>query len=56
MHCVDRMQSCSVLSACIYRVPQEERSVFWEVIVSAILSKQKKNVYVHVSYLERFPG
>jgi hypothetical protein len=33
---------------------QEERSVFWEGIVSAILSK-KKGVYVHVFYSERFP-
>jgi hypothetical protein len=30
---------------------QEERSIFCEVIVSAILSK-KKSVYVHVSYSE----
>jgi hypothetical protein len=37
----------------IYRVSQEERSVFWKVIVSVILSK--KIVYVHVSYSERFP-
>jgi hypothetical protein len=28
-------------------------SIFWEVIVSVILSK--KSVYVHVSYSERFP-
>jgi hypothetical protein len=32
----------------IYRVSQEEMSVFLEVIVSVILSH--KNVYVHVSY------
>jgi len=28
----------------VYRVPQEERSIFWEVIVSVILSK---NIYVN---------
>ena len=32
---------------------QEERSIFWEVTVSVILSK---NVYVNVSYSEQFPG
>jgi hypothetical protein len=37
----------------IYRMPQEERSIFWEVTVSAILSE--KSAYVHVSYSERFP-
>jgi hypothetical protein len=37
----------------IYRMSPEEMSVLWEVIVSVILSK--KNVYVHVSYSERFP-
>jgi hypothetical protein len=37
----------------IYRVSEEERSLFWEVIVSVILSKQK-SVYVHVSCSERF--
>jgi hypothetical protein len=36
----------------LYREFQEERSVFWEVIVAAILSK---NLNVHVSYSERFP-
>jgi hypothetical protein len=36
----------------IRTVSQEERSIFWEVIVSVILSKI---VYVHVSYSERFP-
>jgi hypothetical protein len=35
----------------VYRMSQEERSVFWAVTVSAILS----GVYVHVSYSERFP-
>jgi hypothetical protein len=30
----------------IYRMSQEERSVFWEVAVSAILSKKKK-VYMY---------
>jgi hypothetical protein len=39
------------MSAVIYRVSQEERSIFWEVTVSVILS----SVYVHVSYSERFP-
>jgi len=29
----------------IYRVSQEERSIFWDVIVSVILSK---NVYVNM--------
>jgi hypothetical protein len=33
-----------------YRLPQELRSIFWEVTVSVILS----SVYVHVSYSERF--
>ena len=37
----------------IYRMSQEERSIFWEVIVSVILSK--KPLYEHVSYSERFP-
>jgi hypothetical protein len=32
----------------VYRILQEERSIFWEVIVSAILSKK-------VSYSEKFP-
>jgi len=39
------------LRVIIYRVSQEERSIFWEVIVLAILSK---NVYMNVSYSERF--
>jgi hypothetical protein len=30
----------NVKSGCIYRVSQEEISVFWEVTVSAILSKE----------------
>jgi hypothetical protein len=34
-----------------YRMFQEEKSVFWEFIVSAILVK---NVYVHVSEVEIF--
>jgi hypothetical protein len=33
----------------LYRVSQEQRSVFWEVIVSATLSK--KSVYVNVIFL-----
>jgi hypothetical protein len=37
---------------CIYRVSQEERSIFWEVIVSVILSKK---LYMNMSYSERFP-
>jgi hypothetical protein len=37
----------------LYRVSQEEISIFWEVTVSVILSN--KNVYVRVSYSERFP-
>jgi hypothetical protein len=32
---------------------QEERSIFWEIIVSVIL--RKKALYEHVSYSERFP-
>jgi hypothetical protein len=37
------------------QVSQEERSVFWEAIVSVILSKKKKkSVYVRVFYSERF--
>ena len=32
----------------IYRVSQKERSIFWEVIVSVILSK--KTLYEHVYY------
>jgi hypothetical protein len=35
-----------------FRVSEEERSIFWEVIVSVILTK---TVYVHVSYSELFP-
>jgi hypothetical protein len=34
----------------VYRVSQEERPVFWEVIVSVIINK---SVHVHVSYSER---
>jgi len=30
---------------CVYRMSQEERSVFWEVIISVILSK---NVYMNM--------
>jgi hypothetical protein len=37
-----------------YRVSQEEMSIFWEVIVLVILSKQLY-AYVHVSYSEWFP-
>jgi hypothetical protein len=33
-------------------VSQKERSIFWEIIISVILSK--KSVYVHVFYSERF--
>jgi hypothetical protein len=32
---------------------QKESSLFWEVIISVILSK--KSVYIHVSYWERCP-
>jgi hypothetical protein len=39
----------------LYRLSQEERSVFWEVIVSVILNKKEKSVYVPVSYSELFP-
>ena len=30
---------CVCVCVCVYRVSQEERSIFWEVIVSVILSK-----------------
>jgi hypothetical protein len=36
----------------VYRVPQEEWSIFWEVIVSVIL---RKRVYMYISYSEQFP-
>jgi hypothetical protein len=36
----------------IYRMFQEERSILWEIRVSAIVIKK---TYVHVSYSERFP-
>jgi hypothetical protein len=29
-------------------VSQEERSIFWEVIVSVILSKKKKKTYIYM--------
>jgi Leu/Phe-tRNA-protein transferase len=35
----------------IYRMFQEERSIFWDVTISVILS----SVFVHLSYSERFP-
>jgi hypothetical protein len=38
--------------AWLYRVPQDERSIFWEVIVSVIL--RKKTLYEHVYYSKRF--
>ena len=37
----------------LYRVSQEEMSIFCEVIVELILNKN--SVYVHMSYCERFP-
>jgi hypothetical protein len=37
----------------LYKVSQEERAIFWEVIVSVILSK--KGLYVHMFYSEGFP-
>jgi hypothetical protein len=37
----------------VYRLSQEERSIFWVVIVSVIINK--KSVHVYVSYSERFP-
>jgi len=45
-----------VISLCVhhyelYRVSEEEMSIFWEVILSVILSKI---VRVHISYSERF--
>jgi hypothetical protein len=43
---------CSCACVCIYSVSQEERSVFWEVIVLVILSK--KYIYIHVLYFECF--
>ena len=44
----------AVESARLYRVVQEETSVFWEVIVSVIF-KKKKGSYEHVSNSEWLP-
>jgi hypothetical protein len=43
-----------ILCVCVsvYRLPQEERSVFSKVMLSVILSK--KSVYVHMSYSGQF--
>jgi hypothetical protein len=46
---IENLFSCDEM----YRVSQEERSIFWEVILSLIL--RKKCIYKHVSYTERFP-
>jgi hypothetical protein len=48
--CVGYLTTFSVSR--LYRVSQEERSIFWEVNVSVIL---RKTLYEHVSYSERFP-
>ena len=37
-HCIYMGKRLTVLT-CIYRVSQEERSIFWETIVSVILGK-----------------
>jgi hypothetical protein len=37
----------------IYRMSQEERSIFWEVIVSAILSKKCIYIYIYTCVLYR---
>jgi hypothetical protein len=41
-----------VMSTMCIQVSQEEKSVFWEVIVSAILSNNMSNI--HVPFSERF--
>jgi phosphopantetheine adenylyltransferase len=38
----------------VYRVIQEERSIFWEVIVSVIVRKEKKNTLTCVTKIELF--
>jgi hypothetical protein len=45
MHSVVKTTSFLLLKRVIYRVSQEERSVFWEVTVSAILNKK---VYIYI--------
>jgi hypothetical protein len=47
------MPKCRHKNTPVYRMSQEERTIFWEVIVWVILSK--KTLYEHVSYSERFP-
>jgi hypothetical protein len=42
-----------VCPSCIYRVSQEDRSIFWEVIVSAIISNNVSNI--NVLFSKRFP-
>jgi hypothetical protein len=51
-HCQFIIYLLSIRSTA-YAVSQEEKSIFWEVIVSPILSR--KSVYVLVSYSERVP-
>jgi len=43
--CYVCMYVCVCKYVCTYRVSQEERSIFWEVIVSVILSK---NIYMNM--------
>jgi hypothetical protein len=50
---IDKPKKIALLRLIVNMVSQEERSIFWEVIVSVILSK--RSVYVHVSYSKRFP-
>jgi len=42
---------CEVANA-LYRVSQEERSIFWD--VKSIGHSKQKTLYEHVSYSERF--
>jgi hypothetical protein len=32
----------------MYRVSQEERSIFWEVILSVILSKNRTHIHINI--------
>jgi hypothetical protein len=41
-----------ILRSILYRLSQEERIIFWEVIVLVIL---RKKVYMNMSYSEQFP-
>jgi hypothetical protein len=41
-----RIPRCSHKITAVYRVSQEDRSIFWEVIVSVVLSKKKLYTYM----------